>query len=205
MTTIILVQYLFYCQIGYHATVTSEIAVKSFKYYRFNKKYRLWHHQIIITNIPSRNKKKDLIKECNRIMEKKLKKIVIIAHHYHFLGCVGLLQCELGIEPNKRTKRYRRHFCECKREFNRHAYYQYSRSHILSSSSSTGELEGGDTNNNKTKIMICHQPYSNLPFTVSQNTTITFAYILTSMVICIDASPTITSTFGTDFASHKKR
>jgi len=46
-------------------------------------------------------------------------------------------------------------------------------------------------NNNKTKIMICHQPYSNLPFTVSQNTTITFAYNLTSMVICIDASQTI--------------
>jgi len=92
-------------------------------YYRFNKKYRLWHHQIILTNIPSGNKKRS-----NQGVQsdngEQTKKIVKIAHHYHFLGCVGLLQCEPDREPNKRTKRYRRHFCECKREFNRHVYYQ---------------------------------------------------------------------------------
>ena len=41
----------------------------------------------------------------------------------------------------------------------------------------------------------CHQP-PRLPCSISFNTRVMFAYELTRMVLCIDASPTLTSTFG---------
>ncbi len=91
-------------------------------------------------------------------------------------GVVSLLEC-VSMEPMKQPKKRKRLLKRIK-EFNRtaeetRARYRYAE-------------EAKD---------YCHQPLK-LPLHLSFTTRVAFAYEMTRMVFCIDAKPTMTSTFG---------
>ena len=92
----------------------------------------------------------------------------------NFCGVSSLLECVPQIPPNKQTKKLRRLLRNRVKEFNLEA--RLFRSAVTSSPR-------------------CYQPPS-LPLRPKPTTRVTFAYEMTSLVLCLDASSTITSTFG---------
>ena len=97
-----------------------------------------------------------------------------------FCGVSSLLECVPLIPPNKQTKKLRRLLRNRVKEFNLEA--RLFRSACSSGSSGTTGPR-------------CYQPPS-LPLRPKPTTRVTFAYEMTSLVICLDASSTVTSTFG---------
>lgn len=87
-------------------------------------------------------------------------------------GVVGLLECVPLTPLNKRTRRYRRHFREKIRAFPKRL-------------GNCASKNGGTSTS-------CHRPIKSVPLPVSNITRVTFAYELTNMVVCIDASPSLT-------------
>jgi len=89
-------------------------------------------------------------------------------------GIVALLECipQIPIKQPKKRKRLLKRI----KEFNKRA-------------------EDARKKNLKEEKFYCHQP-SELPLKLNFNTRVAFAYELTRIVFCIDASPTLTSTFG---------
>jgi hypothetical protein len=96
-----------------------------------------------------------------------------------FCGVSSLLECIPQIPPNKQTKKLRRLLRNRVKDFNLEA--RLFRSACFPTSSNAG--------------LRCYRPPS-LPLRPKPTTRVTFAYEMTSLVICIDASSTITSTFG---------
>lgn len=92
-----------------------------------------------------------------------------------FAGVVSLLEC-IPQSPIKKQKK-RKRFLKKIEDFNKRA-----------EEIRTKCLEEGSG-------FYCHQPRK-LPIRLNFNTRVTFAYEMTRMVFCIDASPTLTSTFG---------
>ena len=104
-----------------------------------------------------------------------------------YSGVVSLLECGpqvpmiQGVQGKKR-KRLKKRIKELNRErtkdFNRVA-------------------EEARQSHHYDQIHYCHQPLlSDWPLHLNFRTRVSFAYELTRMVFCIDASPTLTSTFG---------
>jgi hypothetical protein len=89
-------------------------------------------------------------------------------------GIVALLECipQIPIKQPKKRKRLLKRI----KEFNKKA-------------------EDARKQHVKEEKFYCHQP-SELPLKLNFHTRVAFAYELTRMVFCIDASPTLTSTFG---------
>lgn len=89
-------------------------------------------------------------------------------------GIVALLECipQIPIKQPKKRKRLLKRL----KEFNKIA-------------------EDARKKHLKEEKFYCHLP-SKLPLKLSFNTRVAFAYELTRIVLCIDASPTLTSTFG---------
>lgn len=89
-------------------------------------------------------------------------------------GVISLLECisQVPIKQHKKRKRLLKQI----KEFNDTAKKEREK-----------HLDDGS--------FYCHQPMD-LPLHLNFNTRVSFAYELTSMVFCIDASPTLTSTFG---------
>lgn len=98
-----------------------------------------------------------------------------------FCGVSSLLECVPLVPPNKQTKKLRRLLRNRVKEFNLEARLFRS----ACSSGSSGITAGPR----------CYQPPS-LPLRPKPTTRVTFAYEMTSLVICLDASSTVTSTFG---------
>jgi hypothetical protein len=107
-------------------------------------------------------------------------------------GVVSLLECVPagggGTQQERTTKRELR---SKHREFNTWAQIAWGRLKRRGKVRGGGGGSGGGGWDKR-----CHQP-RNLPLTLSPNTRVSFAYELTSIVILIDASPGLTSTFGT--------
>jgi hypothetical protein len=112
------------------------------------------------------------------------------AKSHCFCGVVSLLECvpggSGGVQQERTTKRALR---SKHREFNAWAQVAWGR---LKRREKTGGGRGGSGGGGKR----CHQPRY-LPLTLSPNTRVSFAYELTSIAILVDASPSLTSTFGT--------
>ena len=89
-------------------------------------------------------------------------------------GIVSLLECipQTPIRQPKKRKRLLKRI----KEFNK-------------------EAEDARREHAENKKDYCHQP-AKLPLKLNFNTRVAFAYDLTRMVFCLDASPTLTSTFG---------
>jgi hypothetical protein len=89
-------------------------------------------------------------------------------------GVVSLLECipQTAIKTQRKRKRFLKRI----NEFNRIAEEEREK-----------HLKEGH--------FYCHQPLK-LPLQLNFNTRVTFAYEMTRMVFCVDASPTLTSTFG---------
>lgn len=114
-------------------------------------------------------------------------------------GVVSLLECVTGggTQPDRTTKRALR---SKHREFNTRAQVAWGRRSTtslkrrdkLQSSSSIVGMAGTASANIPRR---CHQP-RHLPLQLNPNTRVSFAYELTSIAIVIDASPSLTSTFG---------
>ena len=96
-----------------------------------------------------------------------------------FCGVSSLLECVPQIPPNKQTKKLRRLLRNRVKEFNLEA-------RLFRSAGSSASV---------TSSPRCYQPPS-LPLRPKPTTRVTFAYEMTSLVLCLDASSTITSTFG---------
>ena len=94
-------------------------------------------------------------------------------------GVVNLLECVPQIPLNKQTKRHRRLLRNKVREFNLQTR--------LIRGSTAGKKDGNR--------LWCYQPQS-LPLRPLLTTRLAFAYDLTSIVLCVDASTSMTSTFG---------
>lgn len=97
----------------------------------------------------------------------------------NFCGVSSLLECVPQIPPNKQTKKLRRLLRNRVKEFNLEA-------RLFRSAGSSASV---------TSSPRCYQPPS-LPLRPKPTTRVTFAYEMTSLVLCLDASSTITSTFG---------
>ena len=104
-----------------------------------------------------------------------------------FCGIAALLECVPQVPLYKQTKKSKKILRGRIREFN----HQARRAREEEFSIAASQLHYGPR---------CHQPLS-LPLRPRTTTRITFAYEITSMVICLDASSTLTSTFG-NFGSH---
>ena len=108
-------------------------------------------------------------------------------HHSCICGVVSLLECVpggnsgAGVQQQQQDRASKRALRMKHREFNTLAQLAWGRG------------EGGSINTNGNKF--CHQPLC-LPLTLSPSTRVTFAYELTSIVILVDASPSLVSTCG---------
>ena len=107
-----------------------------------------------------------------------------------FCGVVSLLECIPGGSGGVQQERTAKRGLRSKhREFNTIAQVAWGR---LKRRGKIGSGNGGSGGGGKR----CHQPRY-LPLTLSPNTRVSFAYELTSIAILVDASPSLTSTFGT--------
>ena len=110
-----------------------------------------------------------------------------------FCGVVSLLECVTGggAQPDRTTKRALR---SKHREFNTRAQVAWGRSTKKKGGKSTATATTTTTTTTTTPRR-CYQP-RHLPLPLSPNTRVSFAYELTSIAILVDASPSLTSTFG---------
>jgi len=180
---------------------------------------RTFYHSDLITSLhkhdvtissPSKKKSKsnfDVTEESRTISQEKF------VYNYHdsptsICGVSSLLECIPFTPMNKRTKRDRRHFRERHRDFNlqaRRFQQQYIPSiHLPLDNISQRENAQSKSPSQSTNFqqqdppltpVQCHRP-TMLPLPISHMTRVSFAYEVTKMVLCIDASPNLTSTFG---------
>ena len=105
-------------------------------------------------------------------------------------GVVSLLECVAGgTQSDRTTKRTLRSKI---REFNTRAQASWGRS---TRGTGSGSLKRKNTLGSSATPRQCHQP-RHLPLPLNPSTRVSFAYELTSMAIVLDASPSLTSTFG---------
>jgi len=112
--------------------------------------------------------------ESNSDLDEEVKKSPFPQTEAVSSGIVSLLECipQTPIRQPKKRKRLLKRI----KEFNK-------------------EAEDARKEHAQTKKHYCHQP-AKLPLKLNFNTRVAFAYDLTRMVFCLDASPTLTSTFG---------
>ena len=136
------------------------------------------------------------VKQKNRGQHQQFLSEATDAMSSSFCGVSALLECVPQIPPNKQTKKSRRLLRNRLKEFNLQA-------RLFRSASDGGSVTSSSVSGSE-KIMTtpaprfgtrCYQP-SALPLRPKPTTRVTFAYELTSIVICLDASSTVTSTFG---------
>jgi hypothetical protein len=107
-----------------------------------------------------------------------------------FCGVVSLLECIPGGSGGVQQERSAKRALRSKhREFNTISQVAWGR---LKRRGKIGSGNCGSRGGGKR----CHQPRY-LPLTLSPNTRVSFVYELTSIAILVDASPSLTSTFGT--------
>ncbi|KAL7542994.1 hypothetical protein ACHAXR_012278 [Thalassiosira sp. AJA248-18] len=114
------------------------------------------------------------------------------AKQHCFCGVVSLLECVSGgggAQPDRTSKRALRSKI---REFNTRAQTAWGRS---TRGTSSGALKRRDKLGSAGTPRRCHQP-RHLPLPLNPSTRVSFAYELTSIAILVDASPSLTSTFG---------
>eukprot|EP00562_Extubocellulus_spinifer_P012451 CAMPEP_0178553684 /NCGR_PEP_ID=MMETSP0697-20121206/7943_1 /TAXON_ID=265572 /ORGANISM="Extubocellulus spinifer, Strain CCMP396" /LENGTH=1008 /DNA_ID=CAMNT_0020186607 /DNA_START=94 /DNA_END=3116 /DNA_ORIENTATION=- len=114
-----------------------------------------------------------------------------------FCGVSALLECVPQIPPNKQTKKSRRLLRNRLKEFNLQA-------RLFRSASDGGRVTG--RGGGSERIMTTPAPrfgtpmlptiFASAPSQANDESDVTLAYELTSIVICLDASSTVTSTFG---------
>ncbi|KAL7554217.1 hypothetical protein ACHAWF_017632 [Thalassiosira exigua] len=108
-------------------------------------------------------------------------------------GVVSLLECVAGAGGAPADRASKRALRSRHREFNHRAQAAWGRRGARGTKKGGGDgsrLRDGGGGGRR-----CHQP-RHLPLTLSPNTRVAFAYELTSIVILLDASPSLTSTVG---------
>jgi hypothetical protein len=128
--------------------------------------------------------------------------------HYCCCGVVSLLECIPSGGGGAQTDRTSKRTLRSKhREFNSRAQLSWGRGNkgsggggkrqgkLRSIGSSVGGGGSGTVSGGVRRF--CHQP-RHLPLPLNPHTRVTFAYELTSIAVVVDASPSLTATFGSD-------
>lgn len=116
-----------------------------------------------------------------------------------FCGVVSLLECVASSGAAQPERTLKRALRSKHREFNTRAQVAWGRTTLKRRDKLGGAGTGGAGGAPSAQQVVrrCHQP-RHLPLPLSPNTRVTFAYELTSIAIVLDASPSLTSTFGVE-------